>query len=119
MDKTAEQIAAGFGQDVDLAETGQPMFITIAGREIVVMDAEPFKVMQSKAAELDCQPAVGEDVVERVAKALFEHDEQWMFGSFPEITRAWGELPASCQDDWRNKARAAIAAIAAMGGEGK
>lgn len=104
MDKTA----ASFGQNVDLAETGKPMFITIAGREIVVMDAEPFRAMQDVA--LSARPA-DSDMVERVAKALFEHDRQWMFGSFPEITRAWGELPASCQDDWRNKARAAIAAI--------
>jgi hypothetical protein len=37
-------------QDVDLAETGQPMFITIAGREIVVMDAVAFRAMQDKAA---------------------------------------------------------------------
>lgn len=57
MDKTPE-IAAGFAQDVDLAEIGQPMFIKVAGREIVVMDAEPFRAMQDKAAAWDGQWAV-------------------------------------------------------------
>lgn len=66
MDKTPGEIAAGFGQDVDLAETGLPMFITIAGREIVIMDAVAFRAMQSKASERDWQRAL----VQR------EHD-QW------------------------------------------
>ena len=61
MDKTAEQIAAGFGQDVDLAD-GQPMFITIAGREIVVMDAVAFSAMQNKA---ECWETMAEETVKR------------------------------------------------------
>lgn len=55
MDKTPEQIAAGFGQDVDLVETGQPMFIKVAGREIAVMDAVAFRAMQDAA--LSARPA--------------------------------------------------------------
>lgn len=39
-------------QEVDLAD-GQPMFIKIGGREIVVMDGEPFRAMQDKAARWD------------------------------------------------------------------
>lgn len=57
MHKTAET-AAGFAQDVDLAEIGQPMFIKVAGREIVVMDAVAFRAMQDNA-----RPVVGQGCI--------------------------------------------------------
>lgn len=98
-------------QDVDLAETRKPMFLKIGGREIVVMDAEPFRAMQDAA--LSARPAVGEDVVVALSQAIpveIKDDAGW------SLSFNFGRGEAA-RDKMRAVADAvrARAAIAAMG----
>ena len=67
-------------------------------------------------ARIAARPAVGEDVVERVARALCSAETGGPIGYFPDGSPmrndgVWSEFDERQHEDWRNSARVAIAAM--------